>query len=360
MASAPFGNDPSKVQRYVDFWNRAPVKRPLVGFSLVGWFPMNEFAACKQWEGRDYLVPEMVAPEAFLDDHVRMAREGERMDDDLIRGACPGQVAVPWLPGMIGCRLRILPENVLGDERRLPWPDALAVRLDCSHPWFRKYEAFLAALVRRADGAFPVSHTAELGPCDLHAVLRGHNESILDLADEPERSAELLMRMGELLAAFTEATWERLPRYCGGWFDAQYSLWAPGPIIRMQEDASAVYSPRLYRKLLQPADRMMARRFAGNFIHLHSTSMFLLDAILEAEEIRCFEINNDAVGPPLERMVPYFRMVQDAGRPLLIRGVLNPDELRLLLDSLDPRGLMLNIMVGGMEEVEQLRRILGM
>jgi hypothetical protein len=360
MASAPYGNDPSKIQRYLDFWKRAPVKRPLAGFSLVGWFPMGEFAACKQWEGRDCLTPEMVDPEAFLDDHVRMAREGEQMDDDLIRGACPGQVTVPWLPAMIGCRLRILPENVLGDERRLSWPDALAVRQDSSNVWFRKYEAFLAALVRRAGGAFPVSHTAELGPCDLHAVLRGHNESILDLADEPEKSAELLMHMGELLADFTTATWERVPRFCNGWFDAQYSLWAPAPIVRMQEDASAVYSPRLYRQLLQPVDRIMASRFAGNFMHLHSTSMFLLEAILEVEEIRCFEINNDAVGPPVARMVPYFRKVQDAGRPLLIRGSLTPDELRLLVDSLDPRGLMFNIMVSGMEEVEPLRRLIGM
>ena len=168
------------------------------------------------------------------------------------------------------------------------------------------------------------------------------------------------MHMGDLLAAFTEATWERVPLFCDGWFDAQYSLWAPGPIIRMQEDASAVYSPRLCRQLLQPVDRMMARRFAGNFMHLHSTSMFLLDAILEVEEIRCFEINNDAVGPPVAKMVPYFRKVQDAGRPLLIRGSVTPGELRLLVDSLDPRGLMFNIMVSGREEVEPLRKLIGM
>jgi len=360
MVTAPFGNDPAKIQRYLDFWNVAPVKRPLAGFSLVGWFPLNEFGACAEWKNRDFLTPDMIDPEAFLDDHVRMVREGERMDDDLIRGACPGQVAIPWLPGMIGCRMRILPENVLGDERRLPWPEAQSVKLDCGNIWFHKYESFLAALARRADGSFPVSHTAELGPTDLHAVLRGHNESILDLTDEPEQSAELLMHMGELLTAFTEATWRRLPRFCSGWFDAQYSLWAPGPIIRMQEDASAVYSPKLYRQLLQPVDRMMARGFSHNFMHLHSTSMFLLEAILEIEEIRCFEINHDAVGPPMSQMVRHFRKVQTAGRPLLIRGALTPDELRLLADSLDPRGLMLNIMVSRIEEVEPLRRLIGM
>jgi len=42
----------------------------------------------------------------------------------------------------------------------------------------------------------------------------------------------------------------------------------------------------------------------------------------------------------------------------LIRGSFNPQEMRLLLDSLEPRGLFLNIMVNTMEEVEALRTLL--
>ena len=74
----------------------------------------------------------------------------------------------------------------------------------------------------------------------------------------------------------------------------------------MQEDATAVFSPALYRKFVQPVDRMLAGHFASSFIHLHSTSMFLLEAFLEIEEIRCFEINNDVCGPPLEKWFPIF------------------------------------------------------
>ena len=87
--------------------------------------------------------------------------------------------------------------------------------------------------------------------------------------------------------------------------------------------------------------------------------MFLLDAFLEIEEIPCFEINNDASGPPVADMVPYFQKVQSAGRSLLIRGAFTPDELQLLMDSLEARGLFLNIMVKSMEEIESLRHIVG-
>ena len=176
----------------------------------------------------------------------------------------------------------------------------------------------------------------------------------------PKSPRELLERLGDIFCEFTQEYWKTIPLFHDGYFDGQYSLWSPGPIIRMQEDATAVYSPDLYRKFVQPVDRKLASRFASSFMHLHSTSMFLLEAFLEIEEIRCFEINNDVCGPPLENMVSYFQKVQKAHRPLLIRGSFRPDELSLLLDCLEPRGLFLNIMVNRMEEIENLRPRLNM
>jgi len=59
-------------------------------------------------------------------------------------------------------------------------------------------------------------------------------------------------------------------------------------------------------------------------------------------------------------MIPYFRRIQEAGRPLLVRGSFTPDELRLMLDALDPRGLYLYIMVSRPEEIETLRTLVGL
>jgi hypothetical protein len=359
MSRAEFGNDPAKIERYRAFWNRSDVRRPLVGFTCVGWFPFGEFAACRSLPPDLPLDPAQVNPAAFLDDHLRILREGETMDDDLIRGACPGQVAIPWLPAALGSPLRVLPDSILGQERSLPWPDALAVRLDPDHPWLRKYLEFADALVELSAGRFPVSHSAELGPTDLHALLRGATQSLLDLTDSPEESGQILRRGGEWLREFTAAFWRRAPLFANGYFDAQYSLWSPGPIVRMQEDATAVYSPRLYRQFVQPVDRMLARHFASNFIHLHSTSLFLLDAILEIEEIQCYEINNDALGPPVAQIVPHLQKIQAHGKPLLVRGSFTPEELRLVMDTLEPRGLFLNIMVRNLAETEALRPIAG-
>jgi len=360
-ARHPFGNDPAKIAGYRAFWDRSPAKRPLVGFSIKSWFPLQEFSASAAWQDSHVLTPDMIRPEEFLDDQERLLQEGEVMDDDILRGASPSQ-AVPWLDGMLGATLRILPGTVLGVERTLPWQELARLRLDPENPWFRKYVEFIEALVRHSAGRYPVSHGTLIGPSDIAALLRGHTQSVLDLVESPEPMRRLLQQCGDIFRQITEEAWKRIPPYHGGYYDAQYQLWSPGPIARLQEDAAGVLSPGLYRQFLQPVDRDVAGCFSCAFIHLHTNAMFLYDLFLEIEEIRCFQVNYEphSGGPSMAGMIPSLRKIQSAGRPLLVRGSFTPDELRLMLDALDPRGLYLYIMVGSVAEAETLRPVLGM
>jgi hypothetical protein len=83
---------------------------------------------------------------------------------------------------------------------------------------------------------------------------------------------------------------------------------------------------------------------------------------LEVGEIRCYEVNYEvnSGGPAIEGMLPYFQRIQAADRPLLVRGSFTTDEMRALVDGLDPRGLYVYVMVETMEEVERLRAVVGM
>ena len=355
----PFGNDPAKIEGYRRWWKRAPVNRPLVGFSLKTWFPMHEFAASRAWREHQWLTPDMIHPADFVEDQERLLREGELLDDDVLRGACPSQ-AVMWLPPTMGARLRILDESTLATDMHLTWDEVDRLEQDPDGPWFPKYLEFVQVLVDASAGRYPVSHGTMSGPSDVAAILRGHDNLINDFFDAPERVRDLCFRTMEAFCALRDAQWAITPLWHGGYFDAQYSLWAPGPIIRMQEDATGLYSPKLYRELLQPVDREWASRYECAFIHLHSTSNFVLDAILEVDEIAAYEYNRDVSGPPLREMIPYYAMIQDAEKPLLIRGSFTADELSLLQDYLDSRGLYLYIMVSSLEETEPLRRVLGM
>ena len=136
--SYPFGNDPAKVEGYRRLWARAPVERPLIGFSLKSWFPIYEFRASRAWIGADYLTVDMIHPEEFIEEQEQLLREGETMDDDIVRGACPSQ-AVQWLGPMLGTRLRILPESTLDEDLELSWDEIEAIALERENPWFLKY-----------------------------------------------------------------------------------------------------------------------------------------------------------------------------------------------------------------------------
>jgi len=355
MARLPFGNDPRKIDRYIAFWNRDPVDRPLVGFTFRGWLPVQEYSVSRSWPVDTYLTPDMIQPEAFLLDEEELLREGERIDDDLIRGTSPASAVLPWMAAILGARLRVLPGSVLGEEETRSWEEIEHITLDFKDPWLQKYFEFADALAMRAAGQFPISHGALVGPADMLGQVRGHTQAILDLVETPDKAQRTLWRFAEMFKEITELIWDRLPLFEGGYFDGMYQLWAPGPIIRMQEDASGLYSPAMYRQFLQEIDRYLACSFVCSFMHLHSTSMFLLDAFLEIEELRCFEINRDVSGPSLVEMVSYWRQVQDAKRSLIVRGSFTPDEFRMLVDSLDPRGLFLLVLVNDDAEVEALR-----
>ncbi len=354
-----FGNDPAKVERYRRFWNRAPTDRPLVGFSTMTWFPLDEFSASAAWPQNAGLTPGMVHPEDFLDEHEAKLREGEIMDDDMIRGACASQ-AVFWCCGTLGCTMRILPGNVVCEDRLLPWEECLGMKVDLEHPWFRKYVEYTDALIRRAAGRFPVSHGMLMGPLDYAVALRGHEQIVFDMMEEPENAARLLREMGDVFLLFTKDIWRRIPTYLGGHYDAQYRLWAPGTTARMQEDAIAVMSPALYREFIQPVDRAIAANFEYPFIHLHATSMIVLDELLEIREIKAFEVNQDIGGPAFRDMLPYLRKIQRAGMPLILRGELSVDEAKQAMEVLEPARLFLHLMVRDRAQSDALRPVVGM
>ncbi len=354
-----FGNDPAKIENYRRFWQREPVKRPMVSFTLLTFLPLDEFKVSAAWPKEMELLPEHVHPDEFLDDWEELIREGEFMDDDVIRGVSPVQ-SIFWCCGTLGCRMRVLPGNIVAVDQSLPWEQVLDKPVNLEHPWFRKYLDFIDALVKRSNGRYPVSHGTLVGPLDYAVALRGHEQTVIDMVEEPENAEKFMQQMGDIFIAFTKAAWERIPLWHNGYFDAQYKIWSPGSIARMQEDAIAVMSPQLYREFIQPVDRRIASTFDNPFMHLHATSMIVLDDLLDVKEIKAFEINHDIGGPPIEWLIPHLQKVQAAGRPLKLRGIFTEDEARKVVDALDPAGLYITFMLDKKEQAEPFRKIVGM
>jgi len=341
-----------KIEGYKKFWNREEVKRPLIGYDVGGYHPFKRFKAMKKLKERKYLLPELLNPDEYINDYQDFYLESTGVDDDLIKGVTPIP-AIPWMEAMLDCPVEISGESIWAKERKASWDELDGISLAYDNNWFLKYLEFLEVLVENADGEYPVGPPILRGITDLIGALRGHTEALIDCMENPDKIRELALCSAEAFIKVNKKQYEVIKPFHGGYFVEQFSVWAPDKIVRMQNDATAVYSPKLYKDLIQKYDRMIAVSFPYTLIHLHSSSLFLLDYFLEIDEINLFEINKDVGGMVLNEMVPYLKKVQANERCLLIRGKLTKDDLKLIKESLSPVGLCLQIVKENAAEAKE-------
>ena len=341
-----------KIQGYEAYWNREAVKRPLLGFDISGFDFFKRFQAFQGDDAPKQLAPQHLNPGDFLEDYEEFYRDSTRVEDDFIKGVSPIPSA-PWAELMLGCENKLAPGSIWALERKASWEELENIEFDPSNPWVQKYVDFLRALAELGGERYPVSQPIIRGISDIHGALRGHHQSLLDLMQAPRRCAELFDRLTDFLLALFNLQIETIPPFKGGYAQEMYGLWSPDVFIRIQEDATANYSPTIYEQLLLEPNRRLAAAFPCTMIHLHNSSLFLLDLFLQIEEIACFQINMDTTGMTLAQEIPYLQKVQQAGRCLLLRGNYSPEELGLIKKELNPSGLAVQTVLYNADEAER-------
>ncbi len=343
-----------KIDRYLRLWNRTPVDRPLIGFSVGGWFPFQHYRAMHAFRGRAGLDPQDLRPEVFLDDYEGIVAGWEGIEDDMIRGISPLPF-LPWLEAMLGCRVQVGEESVWAEEGGFDYAELGRIDFSDKNPWRRKYLEFVRVLGDHFRGRVPVGLPILRGTSDMVAALRGSERMVFDLYDRPEDFRRLGEACTGLLIDLLRAHHAITGPFAGGYVIDALGIWAPDRLARLQEDASALFSPDLYVALLQPHDRRAAEAFPCSLIHLHSSSLFLIDQILDVEALGCIQVNKDVGEAAIPEMLPALQRVQARGRSLLVRGKLDLDDLALLRRRLSPTGLYLQIVVEAAAEVGRLQ-----
>ena len=339
-----------KLEGYRKFWKLEDVDRPMIGFDVGGFFPFQWFSALGDIEETDSLQPEHLIVEKYLEDYTKLYARSSGVDDDLIKGVSPIP-AIPWMEAMLGCPVEISGDSIWGKERNAGWDELDDLKLDDDNAWLEKYLEFLKALGGNAAGEYPISQPILRGISDMIGALRGNNQALFDTMDSPDRIKDLAARCTDALIKVTQKQYEIIEPYHGGYLIEQFGMWSPDIIVRLQEDVSAVYSPQTYCDLIQGFDRKVADAFPYCLIHLHNSSLFLIDYFLEVKEIDVFQINRDLVGMSTEDMIPYLQAVQNQNRRLLIRGPMSFEDLQLMKKSLSPAGLILQILLNNADRV---------
>lgn len=338
-----------KIEKYREFWAIADVERPLIGFDIGGYFPLNRFTVPA--EENQEISPDMIKPGSYLEDYEEFLQASSSVNDDLIKGVSPIS-AVPWMEAMLGCKIKRGGDSIWAQERHGSWEELLSVQLERKNPWLEKYLEFIEILQKHFVTVCPVGQPILRGMSDLIAVLRGHSDSIIDCIESPEETRKLINTCKDAFLKVIHEQFKRIESFHGGYFIEQYCLWAPDKIVRLQEDASALFSPALLKQHIIEPDRFLASQFPYSFIHLHTSSLFLLDLFLEIEELDVIQINKDASGMEVPEIIPYFQKVQNARKRLVIRGPITKEDMKLLSENLSPNGLLIQTIMSNPSEVE--------
>jgi hypothetical protein len=325
------------------FWSRGPAQRPLIGLAVNATFPAVRFARLETGQGR--MTPEMVQPEAFLEDWDQSFAHSENRGEDLYLVASPHS-AVPWMEAIVGCEVYVSPESgsIWAEHPDPSWGQLERVGFDPNNPWLLKLIECVRVLREHAALRYPISAPILRGVSDMAAALLGPQRLTLECYDHPSELQELLARCTEVWQGVGHVLVEAFGRFHGGQCAGRRRVWTRGTCMLYQDDAAAVLSPALFREFVLPHEHEILKPYARTMIHTHSgTLRIMIEGLLSLQSLAAIEVQFDPSGPSLPALLGTLKRIQDH-KALVISGELGDltlEGIQLLRRELSPRGLCL-------------------
>jgi len=350
----------SLLTRHEAFLRCENVDQPLLGAWVGGYYPADQFPhGHHSWHLGQLLQPADVRLEAFRNDYEMLYRVHQRADDDFfyIGSAYWG---IPWLEAILGCPVHAGETSCWTKVRHLDRCDLSRLCFDLQdNAWFRCLMEFTQDLLQFADGRFPVCAPLLRGPGDAACALCGPEAVAMALIDDERWAGELLAYCAKVRLEVLEHLHRMIPAWFGTHAAGGYpsKVWTARTVAYYQEDSAAILNPQLFVDHLLPLARLTKPLADIHFIHLHSSCLYMVDALLADDTFSLIEVNLDhpGSGPALARYLPTLRRIQQAGRPLLLWGEIGPSDWDLLQGELSPVGLSVQPIITRPDDIRRYR-----
>jgi len=354
-------SDQEYKRKQLAFWSLEHVESPLIGFTIGkgvdSWSYWQYNKATSKLFLKKQIMAEDIDTNTFVKDQKSYLYNSNQVDDDIYRTTMP-LASIPWMEAILGCPIISSGENLKADKFINNPAELQKINFSRENPWVKKYCEFIEVYERSLNGQFPVGQSVLRGPADLACALLGAEEATIALLVHPNEMKELLEYVTDHLEQFLRYQLSILPKFKNGYVVGQYEVWAPEPVIRIQEDFSTLYSPELYQEFLRPLDKKLAGISPYSLIHLHSTSLFLIEHFLSISEIRAFQVTKDPGEVKLLSMIPALQKIQANNRPLIIKRQFDKEDIGLLKANLSVNGLCVQPVVRSLEEANELLPLL--
>ncbi len=220
-----------------------------------------------------------------------------------------------------------------------------------------KYAEFVKYLAAEYPD-FAIGQSILRGPLDVLCALAGETETIYNFYDEPEFITSSLDKLSDVFNEFISTQFRYTPKYYEGYGLGQFYMWAPGTISRIQEDAVALITPSQYDEFIYDYDVKISSSAQYCLFHTHATTMFIMDRIIRNKNLSIIQVTKDEGNTSLSDLIEGMKMIQKAGKCVLIKGKLDKDDIEMLRSNLDKRALAIGCVVGKRQEADDLKAYL--
>ena len=259
----------------------------------------------------------------------------------------------PWMEAIVGCPVRFSGTAFFAESCVENWQRWRPPEAPLETPWGRKLLELMHAVAEHAGRRYPVGATLMRGPADMLAALSGPSRLPLDLFDCPEAIRRAAEACADAWIQVGQAQLALVPESTEGYMaGAQaYRTWAPEKAIWLQDDATALFSPRLYRDLLLPQITRILDQFPCTGFHLHGKIAWGIDLLLPLPKLDVIEFGPDA-GQAMDELFPESKRIQEHKKLVFLRWYEEDlaDWLDRVLTGFPPHGLSIQVQASNAEE----------
>ena len=298
------------------------------------------------------LKPEDIQIEPFLEDSERLWRSYQEIDLDYSFVGSPFP-HLPWMEAIMGCPVRCSGKALFAEPCVEDWHGWRVRGEALKGPWGQKLLELMRAVVKHADGRYPVGATLMRGPADMLAAMRGPSQLPLDLFDCPETVRRAAKACADIWIQVGKAQLDLIPESTEGYMaGAQaYRMWAPEKAIWLQDCAMALLSPNMYCDVFLPQTRRIASEFPCAGFHLHGKAAWGANQLLSVPELDVMQLSPDS-GQGMDDLIPRWKQIREHKRLVLMRpyGEDLPSWLERVLAEVPVGGLSIQVEVSSIEE----------
>ncbi len=265
----------------------------------------------------------------------------------------PGIVAA-----FLGAEPEVAPDTVWFETEERPWDRILREAVyDPDNLWWRRARAITARAVERGRDQYIVGMTDLGGELDVLASLRGTENLLVDLVQEPEKVRIMADRLNDLWIRYHDELHEIIAAKQRGSSSWMW-IWSPGTSYPLQCDFAAMISPAMFEEYVAPYLQKQCRRLDHTIYHLDGPGQIAhLDVLLSIPELDGIQWIPGAGAPGLgsPEWFPMYHRIQEAGKRLTLQWM-PAEDVEPVMRELSSRGLLITTSCRSEEEGRELLR----